>query len=132
MTLCAFTVEPRHKLLEMFLCCLHLKLRHRWFLRSARILDVLLYSFSLPVEGHSSQMGHWVSVGFLYISMLRILSPSMCTTSKKGRLSTLTSSCVNLMLLSKVFTSVKASTFLVLFLTQVSSTNLNQWLGEVL
>ena len=44
--------------------------------------------------------------------------------SKKGRLSPLTSSCVNLMLLSTEFLcSVKASTSLVLTLTQVSSTS---------
>ena len=57
--------------------------------------------------------------------MFRLLS-SMCTTqSKKGRLSPLTSSCMNLILLSTAFIcSVKASTSLDLILTQESSTYL--------
>ena len=60
-----------------------------------------------------------VCVGFLYTLMLRLLFSSISTAqSKKGRLSPLMCSCVDLVLLSTAFIcSVKASTSLVLKLT---------------
>ena len=65
--------------------------------------------------------------------MLRLLSSLMCTAqSTKAKQSPLTSSCVNLMLLSTaLMCTVKSSPSRVLILTQVSSTYLNQWLGAV-
>ena len=67
----------------------------------------------------------------MYTSMLRRRSSSVCPAqSKMGRLSPLTSSRENLMLLSTAcICPVKASTSPVLIVTQVSSTYLNQWLG---
>ena len=64
-------------------------------------------------------------VGFLFTSMLRLLFSSICPAqSKKGRLSPLTSSCLNLMLLYKaLICSVKAftSTYVVQFDSSISS-----------
>ena len=67
-----------------------------------------------PVGDESMSKSWSVCVGFLYTLMLRSLSSSVCTVqSKKGRLSPLTSSRVNLVLLSTAFIcSVKASTSL--------------------
>ena len=69
--------------------------------------------------------------GSLYTSMLSLpSSPVWTAQSKRGRQSPLTSSTLSSMLLSTAFIcSVKASTPLVLMLTQVWSTCLKQCLG---
>lgn len=83
--------------------------------------------------GVSQKVGIGLCVGFLYTPMWSLLSFLLWTTqSKKGKLLSLTSSLVNLMFLSTEFMcSVKACTSLVLILTHVSSTYLNQWLGVI-
>ena len=89
---------------------------------SARWFRVLMTPSSCSSGWWESNSKYWsVCVGFLYTSMLRLLSSSMCTAqSKKGRLSPLTSSHVNLMLLSTALIfSVKASTSFALILTGV-------------
>ncbi len=72
-------------------------------------------------------------VSFHCMSMLRPISSSVCyALSKKGRLSPLTSSLMNLMLLSTALVCFeKAFTSFVLILTHASSANLNQWVGAV-
>ena len=100
---------------------------------SARWFRVLMTPSLCSSGWWESNSKYWsVCVGFLYTSMLRLLSSSVWTVQyNKGRPSPLTSSCVNLMLLSTAFIcSAKASTSLALILTPVSSRclNLKPWL----